>query len=238
MAFPKLKEFGIYSLDFGSTLDNLSRCPSLESVKSWGSWTKFLMGMKDGVFPGIKKLGLRARAEQKQALVKMLESRTGIQELDFTTREGSDCLFNAINHQASTLTRLSLELTEFCMDTISKVLGCCGRLTDVSLGFIEREHMVRVLGKTHWKNPKMLRRLDLSSCKQDEELLTDRHTLELAQNDRLKRPTLFNSWTNPTGEPILPYDEQLLNTLFMAAQGSTRLGTITIDYVTYTKAFH
>jgi hypothetical protein len=98
--------------------------------------------------------------------------------------------------------------------------------------------MDRLLWTPHWKNPEMLEKLHLARHDRVENCWEARYHQELGQNDRLKRPALFNGWIIPTGEPTSPDDQQFLNTLFMAAQGFTRLGTLAIDYVVYTKARH
>ncbi|KAG0239838.1 hypothetical protein B0O80DRAFT_454891 [Mortierella sp. GBAus27b] len=238
MVLPKLREFEVEGLDNGDTLDFLSRCPSLESVKCWCPCLELLTRLKGGELPGIKKLGLRALPEQNQALAEMLESRTGFQELNLNMEQGSDRLSNAICRHSSTLTHLTLDMGELCMRSVFNILSSCGRLQNVSLNYIERDLMERVLWKTHWKNPGMLKVLNLSSYQPENESLSQRYDREMDQDDRLIRPTLLKGWIIPTGEPIARSDQQFFGTLFMAAQGFARLGTITIDYITYTKAFH
>ncbi|KAI8351860.1 hypothetical protein B0O80DRAFT_454892 [Mortierella sp. GBAus27b] len=241
MEFPNLKELEVIYWNFENPMDVLNRCPNLESLKSWDVCADLLKVLKSGACVGVRKLYLDGLPQQNQDLEEMLEGRTGIQQLDLSAHQGSYRLSSAINRHASTLTHLSLEMKEFCMRTVFHILGCCGHLKDVSLGSIERERMERVLWKTHWKNPGILKRVQLSSFKPDDTLIIDprtRYTQELKKTDRLKRPTESNGWIVPTGEPIWPDDRLFLNTLFMAAQGFTRLGTITIDSVSYTKAFH
>ncbi|KAG0239837.1 hypothetical protein BGX31_002436 [Mortierella sp. GBA43] len=245
MVFPNLKVVNVASWFSKDQTGAFSAFPNIESLGCWEVHPEFWETLQGGAYPGVKKLCYLGSFHKDQAFLEMLENRTGFQELDIDMDQGSYQLSSVINRQAATLTHLRLEMKAFCMRTAFHILGCCGHLMDVSLGPIEREHMERVLWKAHWKNPDMLKRIELSTPRPDHNSYDDfecalslGYHRELAKNDRFKRPTLFSGWIIPTGDLTAPDDQQFLNSLFVAAQGFTRLGTITIDGVSYSKAFN
>ncbi|KAI8351844.1 hypothetical protein B0O80DRAFT_499762 [Mortierella sp. GBAus27b] len=234
----------------------LSACPNLESLGTiyWpqgpsnlapGHSEALIPALMSGACPALKRLAIHVHAGHEGNMAEALECRTGLQRLAIDVAQVTEGLAMAINHHASSLTHLTLQVTTLQLDTIFQILSSCGQLKDVTFHNVG-DNMLQLISAASWMNPDTLEAISLTANKhvpgkEEKEWLKEwkvRWSGRPQTGDVARVPVpvgQLNGWRIVPGAVDNFHEQEFLKTLFDAAAGFRRLGTLTVDCVVFAK---
>ncbi|KAF9364268.1 hypothetical protein BGX34_002030 [Mortierella sp. NVP85] len=230
LVFPKLKELIVDLFNEQEARILLQGSPNLESLASSHFYSrKLIRVIKTGGCPSLKNLHVGMSDQDQNDVAEMLECRVGFQGLELSFESFSGRLAAAINHHASSLTHLSMYRTRYGVmwgpttsQYLHQILSTCGQLKDVVVGLVIDVTGV-LMNPDHWKNPNALERLSMNTLGALESYIGR------------KMDEYIDGWRLPTGIMSRAHNIEFLKAIFEAAEGFSRLRTITMDGVIYEK---
>ncbi|KAG0223296.1 hypothetical protein BGX31_008583, partial [Mortierella sp. GBA43] len=241
LVFPKLKKLEMQLFDPQDALDLLQGCPNLETLGPSETSTvhdmeNLVQALLSGACPKLKNLSFRVYNNgQINGFATMLEDRTGLQRLELRLGITHVRLSQAINHLAPSLTQLWIrkDWRKFpFVPFIMPIVGSCIQLKELTVEGMDMEAIDSLMSPELWGNPGTLESLKLSGrlTLRGERLVHPRGTEH--QDDA---QVSIEGWIVPDSRRYTSYihGAGFLVALFQLAQEFSRLGTITINGVSY-----
>ncbi|KAF9956634.1 hypothetical protein BGZ65_002544 [Modicella reniformis] len=233
LVFPNLKELEPNLPHAQDLQDLLQGCPHLEAIIDDSSpmrCTHLIDCLKAEVCPALKSLRSNVYYDLVEDFAEVFESRSGLQDLQLHLVTSNARFVNAINHHASSLTRLSIQQMETgsirVVPFVLKIIGICGRLKDVSVGGLNKA-IDSLISKDNWRNVDALESLTLQG-----------RTMSLHGNDiRMSKRVVtrsnlselpINDWKRSPGTRT-GLNTMYLISLFQIVQGFSSLRTVTVN---------
>ncbi|KAK3822971.1 MAG: hypothetical protein J3Q66DRAFT_330526 [Benniella sp.] len=239
LVFPRLEELVMELFDPQDTWSLLENCPNLRALGQFmdspeHNFNYMVRALNAEKCPTLKRLKWRmSNTEQSETFATTLERRSGLQSLDLYLGSVNNRLITAINHHASSLTRLRAHSERRRLPIMAFILGIissCGQLKDLIVEGIMDEAIDPLMARSSWKNPDALESFrlvgDISLC--GETLgWTTMGTFE-------EQPELpIEGWRLSSGSSRDVQNPAFLRAISHVAQGYGRLRIISLNCVNY-----